>query len=524
MDLSSLTPITIDPQQSDPICGSKNAGKTAPGGSEFESSSVEAPTSFAASIEEAFRRLQVSGQDQATQKGKIAPVLSLDQPTRQDFGLSFLPTFSRTEAETLEDGATTASSVSTLENAGPNAGVAFLACAPIGAAVPVSGTASTSLVPASAAQEPASTRPLDAPAGPASSAGQNSGTPVFSSPLARGEESPASDPGLAASLTMTSETLRRESSCVPQNAMLAPPVARAATQEPSRPQPSDPSTPGTPGLAATPEENRAAVSFTQDSAAGRTPNAGADTDCLQKNSAGRTGEPVPPQASPTSADHETVADDASQDGQAREKMGGAQNAPSTAPSDSTRPALQRPERPLPPTVSPGTEETGSLQQAGTKAAETPHGTSGGTGKNLPTTGPSTGGSLASHLQIRAQEALESSAKQFHLRIQAEGLGDMLWDVRLEPGRIAAHALVDTPRLQEMVRAQQDALIQKFQELGLEVESFEVLINSGSTGERFLGRQTPESGDGVRQGRAPSGPARSPVLPARGTDQGLDLFV
>ncbi len=132
--------------------------------------------------------------------------------------------------------------------------------------------------------------------------------------------------------------------------------------------------------------------------------------------------------------------------------------------------------------------------------------------------------MASHLHIHARDALDSSAKQFHLRIQGDGLGSMRWDVRLEPGKIAAQTLVDTTRLQELVQGQQDALIQRLQALGLEVESFEVLVDSGSAGERFQGRQAPDSGDGPGPGIAQPSPARSPSRPYRSADRGLDLFV
>lgn len=102
---------------------------------------------------------------------------------------------------------------------------------------------------------------------------------------------------------------------------------------------------------------------------------------------------------------------------------------------------------------------------------------------------------------------------------------MRWDVRLEPGKIAAQALVDTIKLQELVQGQQDALLQRFQELGLEVEHFEVLVDSGSTGERFEGRQEPEPGGAVRPKLVQPSPARAPgLLHSAGTVRGVDLFV
>lgn len=101
---------------------------------------------------------------------------------------------------------------------------------------------------------------------------------------------------------------------------------------------------------------------------------------------------------------------------------------------------------------------------------------------------------------------------------------MRWDVRLEPGKIAAQAVVETTRLQELLQGQQDALIQRLQALGLEVENFEVLVDSRSAGERFQGRQNPDSGDDPGAGIAQSRPARSLSRPSRNEDRTLDLFV
>jgi hypothetical protein len=80
---------------------------------------------------------------------------------------------------------------------------------------------------------------------------------------------------------------------------------------------------------------------------------------------------------------------------------------------------------------------------------------------------------------------DASGKTAHLKIQDQGLGAMQWHLRMEGGRLAAEAIVQSPRIQEIFQANQDVLQSRLDELGVELEGFEVSVDQGSQG--FFGR-------------------------------------
>lgn len=584
MALIPLDPIVSQTPQADISCSSPNPAKTVPPGSEDGRQRVDDPKSFATAIEEALRRILVPGRELIATNGMAAPPSSPVEPTQQDTDLFFPPS---PVAETSRtDEAELAGSVSTPETSSPQALPAFPAWVPVEPAAeelsPTPPTQTSAGSAASAAKSPeprAESLPLDqggetqvrlaAPAAEVpvfhlpGSAPETQGreTHASSGPQAQAAETapsdpsllpadsdghfspdagdprlsvPADDPGtpgnrpfphrpLTVSFTMISDTPQQEPATRPQNSNSAATAAQAAAEEPNRSRPAEGNTPKVPAQAALPQQDDAQGLFPAVAAAGKTGNAASDTAPKAKTPAGPPSEPLPAGEDPQATfDPEQAADEPPQDGPAADKTGAPRTAPDAAPS--ARLLFQGRQRPVSPPGLAGSAETDPLQQAGVKPAEGRTEIPGGPGRSAAQPGPWRSDSVASHLQIHAREALESSAKQFHLRIQGDGLGSMRWEVRLEPGKIAAQALVDTIRLQELVQGQQDALVQRFQELGLEVEHFEVLVDSGSTGERFQGGQNPEPGEGARPGLAQPSPARASSLPSPGTGRGLDLFV
>lgn len=67
----------------------------------------------------------------------------------------------------------------------------------------------------------------------------------------------------------------------------------------------------------------------------------------------------------------------------------------------------------------------------------------------------------------------------HMRIHDDELGSMRWHVRLDGEKITAEAVVETTRVQELLRSHQDVLQAKLNAIGVEVEDFDVFVDQGS---------------------------------------------
>ncbi len=139
---------------------------------------------------------------------------------------------------------------------------------------------------------------------------------------------------------------------------------------------------------------------------------------------------------------------------------------------------------------------------------------------------------ASHQAMPAQATHASSRTAFriqgdsvHMRIQDEELGPMRWHLQLNGGRITAEAIVETSRIQEILQNHQDALQARMNDIGEEIESFDVSVDQGS--QQFSASSEPggsgrgrRSQEGVRKAGDPE-----PVvwtLP-QGEGTGLDLY-
>ena len=586
MALIPVDPVVPETPLADFSCASPNPVKTVPLGSQDGRLRVQDPQSFATAIEEALRQMQAPGQDLTASNGMAAPTAPPAEPNQQDTDLFILPS-PIAEAGTTDDTGP-ASSISRPEQARPQALPAFPAWMPVETETVAEELAPTpppqtpGAPAASAAERPeppgepffldqggeiparlavpaaedpafhlagsapeaqgsepqpslapqaqtATTSPSDPSPPPADRAGYTSpdtGNPRLAVP-ADDSGAPGSFPSpdrrLTVSFAMRAEPLLKEPAAGPQDSVSPATEAETAAQESNRSRPAEGSAPKVPAPAALPHEEAAPGLFSAVAAAGRTPSEASETAPKARAVQGRPGEPLPPEEDTLApSDPEQGADDAFQDGPTVDKTGEPKTASAAAPS--ARSPFQGRERALSQPGLAGAEETDPLQQAGVKPTEGRTEPPAGPGRSAPTPGPWRSESVMSHLQIHAREALETSAKQFHLRIQGDGLGEMRWDVRLEPGKIAAQALVDTIKLQELVQGQQDALVQRFQELGLEVEHFEVLVDSGSTGERFQGREASGSGSNLRKGAASPEERSLANAASRVTDRTLDLFV
>ena len=114
----------------------------------------------------------------------------------------------------------------------------------------------------------------------------------------------------------------------------------------------------------------------------------------------------------------------------------------------------------------------------------------------------------------------------HMRIQDEELGPMRWHIHLRGGRITAEAIVETSRVQELLKNHQDVLEAKLNAMGVEVEEFDVSVGDGS--QRFAAFSYPEgSGQSRRSVKGPPHDVRmEPVVSMlqRNLDRELDLYV
>jgi len=120
----------------------------------------------------------------------------------------------------------------------------------------------------------------------------------------------------------------------------------------------------------------------------------------------------------------------------------------------------------------------------------------------------------------------SMPSQVHMEIHEPDLGRMHWNLTMEEGRVMAKAMVDTTRLQELLRSHQDFLQDGFKKAGLEMEGFDVWVGSGSRDSSSSLKQS-QTGAGAREPGTGSEPDDSQGEEVRGdtsSSQGLDLFV
>ncbi|MEW6439842.1 MAG: flagellar hook-length control protein FliK [bacterium] len=127
-------------------------------------------------------------------------------------------------------------------------------------------------------------------------------------------------------------------------------------------------------------------------------------------------------------------------------------------------------------------------------------------------------------------AMRAGEGRVTLKIEEESLGRMHWDLQVKDGKtVAAEAVVDTRRLQELIQGNQGILSDRLKAAGLEMQGLDVSVDQGS--QRFAS-PADDRGQSERPpapscaappealgGRAPQ---RAASRPARGN--GLDLYV
>ena len=113
-----------------------------------------------------------------------------------------------------------------------------------------------------------------------------------------------------------------------------------------------------------------------------------------------------------------------------------------------------------------------------------------------------------------------------MRIHDEELGPMRWHVKLNGERITAEAVVETTRVQELLRTHQDLLESKLNALGVQVEDFDVSVDQGSN--RYAALLEPQEygpSEGSGEDTLSSGDIeRSTSNGDLARDRGLDLYV
>jgi flagellar hook-length control protein FliK len=103
---------------------------------------------------------------------------------------------------------------------------------------------------------------------------------------------------------------------------------------------------------------------------------------------------------------------------------------------------------------------------------------------------------------------------------------MRWRVQLNGEKITAEAVVETTRVQELLRTHQDLLESKLNALGVQVEDFDVSVDHGSNRFSALLEQK-ESRPSERSGEDTLSPGETepPAEKAdMARDRGLDLYV
>jgi flagellar hook-length control protein FliK len=113
-----------------------------------------------------------------------------------------------------------------------------------------------------------------------------------------------------------------------------------------------------------------------------------------------------------------------------------------------------------------------------------------------------------------------------MRIHDEDLGPMRWHVQLNGEKITAEAVVETTRVQELLRTHQDLLESKLNALGVQVEDFEVSVDQGSNRysalleekNRRLSERSGEDNSCLEDAEP------STVKTDSARDRGLDLYV
>jgi flagellar hook-length control protein FliK len=127
--------------------------------------------------------------------------------------------------------------------------------------------------------------------------------------------------------------------------------------------------------------------------------------------------------------------------------------------------------------------------------------------------------------MESRGSFDASGKSVHLKIQDQGLGSVQWHLRVEGGRVAAEAIVQSARIQELFQTNQDALQTRLGELGIEMEGFEVSVDQGS--QWFSGHAQQRQVSSPAQGQEPaSDTVVDPNQVERGVHAGtggLDLY-
>ena len=145
---------------------------------------------------------------------------------------------------------------------------------------------------------------------------------------------------------------------------------------------------------------------------------------------------------------------------------------------------------------------------------------------LPSQPPSTQPAPTHSAQSPSNGALHVVRNAIHMRIHDEELGPMRWHVKLNGERITAEAVVETTRVQELLRTHQDLLESKLNALGVQVEDFDVSVDQGSNRYAALLEQQecgPSEGSG-EDTLSSDDIERSTSNGDLARDRGLDLYV
>jgi flagellar hook-length control protein FliK len=103
---------------------------------------------------------------------------------------------------------------------------------------------------------------------------------------------------------------------------------------------------------------------------------------------------------------------------------------------------------------------------------------------------------------------------------------MRWHVQLNGEKITAEAVVETTRVQELLRTHQDLLESKLNALGVEVEDFDVSVDQGANRySALLEQRESRRSEGVGEDTLNPDDAEPSALKADiARDRGLDLYV
>jgi len=140
--------------------------------------------------------------------------------------------------------------------------------------------------------------------------------------------------------------------------------------------------------------------------------------------------------------------------------------------------------------------------------------------------PSTQQAPAHPMQPPTNGSLQVFRNVVHLQIHDEELGPMRWHVQLNGEKITAEAVVETTRVQELMRMHQDLLESKLNALGVEVEDFDVSVDQGTNRYSALleGKEFRPSERSCKDTLCPGDTEPSALRADMARDRGLDLYV